>query len=187
MTATQFRRLFSAFKLNSITLRNRIVSTPLGAAFVANGVPTEEYLRYLVAKAKGGCGLIGCFGGASIHPTGRVGSWPEVHYWDDEVIPHLQRPSEAVHEYGAALVAQLCHRGHVPRFIPPVRCGDPRRRPANPIARLRTGWIMARSLPGGGLCDGRCSCAPGPLRRRRHLRLGRPRPRAVPVAAEQPA
>ena len=112
MTATQFERLFSPFKLNSTTLKNRTVSTPLGAAFVANGRPTEEYLRYLVAKAKGGCGLIGCFGGASIHPTGRVGSWPEVHYWDDGVIPHLQRLADAVHEHGAPLVAQLGHRGH---------------------------------------------------------------------------
>ena len=112
MTATQFQRLFSPFKLNATTLRNRTVSTPLGAAFVANGRPTEEYLRYLVAKAKGGCGLIGCFGGASIHPTGRVGSWPEVHYWDDGVIPHLQRLADAVHEHGAPLVAQLGHRGH---------------------------------------------------------------------------
>src|SRR5215469_12949824 len=112
MTATQFQHLFSPFKLNATTLRNRIVSTPLGAAFVANGRPTEEYLRYLVAKAKGGCGLIGCFGGASIHPTGRVGSWPEVHYWDDGVIPHLQRLADAVHEHGAPLVAQLGHRGH---------------------------------------------------------------------------
>lgn len=112
MTATGFPLLFSPFKLGSITLRNRIVSTPLGAAFVANGRPTDEYLRYLVGKAKGGCGLIGCFGGASVHPTGRVGSWPEVHYWDDGVIPHLQRLSDAVHEHGAALVAQLGHRGH---------------------------------------------------------------------------
>ncbi|HMK67423.1 MAG TPA: FAD-dependent oxidoreductase [Stellaceae bacterium] len=112
MTARDYPHLFSPFKLGHVTLRNRIVSTPLGAAFVANGRPTEEYLRYLVTKAKGGCGLIGCFGGASVHPTGRVGSWPEVHYWDDDVIPHLQRLSDAVHEHGAALVAQLGHRGH---------------------------------------------------------------------------
>ena len=50
------------------------------------------------------------FGSCSVHPS----SPPEnggVEAWEDGVIPHLRRLSEAVHAHGALVISQISHRG----------------------------------------------------------------------------
>src|SRR5438309_1430900 len=50
-----FARLFSPIALGHATAKNRIISTPHGAAFGEKGSITERYIRYHEEKAKGGC------------------------------------------------------------------------------------------------------------------------------------
>ena len=105
-----FSRLFSPIRLGHATAKNRIVSTPHGAAFGEKGNITERYIRYHEEKAKGGCGVVMMFGSSSIHPTS-INDWGEVNNWDDSVIPQFRAMSEAIHRHGALCLSQISHRG----------------------------------------------------------------------------
>jgi 2,4-dienoyl-CoA reductase-like NADH-dependent reductase (Old Yellow Enzyme family)/thioredoxin reductase len=107
---TPFARLFTPIKLGHVLVKNRIVSTPHGAAFGENGRITDRYIRYHEEKAKGGCGAVMMFGSSSIHPTS-INDWGEVNNWDDSIIPQYQQMSEAIHRHGAICVSQISHRG----------------------------------------------------------------------------
>src|SRR5438552_5665135 len=53
--ASPLRHLLSPIKLGHTTAKNRIVSTPHGAAYGERGGLTDRYIRYHEEKAKGGC------------------------------------------------------------------------------------------------------------------------------------
>jgi N,N-dimethylglycine/sarcosine dehydrogenase len=108
--STQFRRLFSPIKIGRREAKNRIVSTPHGAAFGEKGGITDRYIRYHEEKAKGGCGVVMMFGSSSIHPTS-VNDWGEVNNWDDSIIPQFRQMSDAIHRHGALCLSQISHRG----------------------------------------------------------------------------
>lgn len=103
-------RLFSPIKLGHVVAKNRIVSTPHGAAFGEKGGITDRYIRYHEEKAKGGCAMVMMFGSSSIHPTS-ANDWGEVNNWDDSIIPQYRLMSEAIHRHGAYCVSQISHRG----------------------------------------------------------------------------
>ena len=107
---TTFARLFSPIRLGHAEAKNRIVSTPHGAAFGEKGQITERYIRYHEEKAKGGCGVVMMFGSSSIHPTS-INDWGEVNNWDDSVIPQFRQMSDAIHRHGALCLSQISHRG----------------------------------------------------------------------------
>jgi 2,4-dienoyl-CoA reductase-like NADH-dependent reductase (Old Yellow Enzyme family)/thioredoxin reductase len=106
----EFRRLFSPVRLGTREAKNRIVSTPHGAAFGEKGGITDRYIRYHEEKARGGAGVVMMFGSSSIHPTS-VNDWGEVNNWDDSVVPQFARMSEAIHRHGALCLSQISHRG----------------------------------------------------------------------------
>ncbi len=108
--ATLFKHLFTPIKLGPFTAKNRIVSTPHGAAFGEKGGITDRYIRYHEEKAKGGCAVVMMFGSSSVHPTS-VNDWGEVSNHDDSIIPQFQRMSEAIHRHGALCLSQISHRG----------------------------------------------------------------------------
>ena len=108
--ATSLRHLLSSIPLGHTTAKNRIVSTPHGAAYGERGGLTDRYLRYHEEKAKGGCGVVMMFGSSSIHPTS-VNDWAEINNWDDSIIPQFQEMSAAVHRHGALCLSQISHRG----------------------------------------------------------------------------
>ena len=105
-----FARLFSPIRIGHAEAKNRIVSTPHGAAFGEKGNITERYIRYHEEKARGGCGVVMMFGSSSIHPTS-INDWGEVNNWDDSVIPQFRAMSEAIHRHGALCLSQISHRG----------------------------------------------------------------------------
>jgi len=55
-----YERLFSPIRINSITIKNRLVMAPMGNISMAEetGRPSEKMLEYFAARAKGGVGLI---------------------------------------------------------------------------------------------------------------------------------
>ena len=107
---TPFPRLFSPVTLGAREARNRVVSTPHGAALGEKGGVTDRYVRYHEEKARGGAGVVMMFGSSSIHPTS-INDWGEVSNWSDDVIPQLQGMSEAIHRHGALCLSQISHRG----------------------------------------------------------------------------
>ena len=108
--ATSLRHLLSSIPIGYTIAKNRIVSTPHGAAYGERGGLTDRYIRYHEEKAKGGCGTVMMFGSSSIHPTS-VNDWAEINNWDDSIIPQFQQMSDAVHRHGALCLSQISYRG----------------------------------------------------------------------------
>ncbi len=109
--SNQFELLFSPIQIRNKTVKNRIVSTAHVTVFAEDGMPAERERRYYLEKAKGGAGMLICFGSSSVHPTSPALDWKVVEMFDDRVIPYLQRFSDTMHEYGAVVLAQITHRG----------------------------------------------------------------------------
>ncbi len=109
--STSFPTLFSPLTLRNKTTKNRIVSTAHVTIFAEDGMPQERYRRYYLEKAKGGAGMLICFGSSSVHPTSPSLDWHVVELWDDRVIPHFQRFSATMHEHDTVLLCQITHRG----------------------------------------------------------------------------
>ncbi len=106
-----FPLLFSPLQIRNKTIKNRIASTAHVTIFTEDGMPADRERRYYIEKAKGGAGMLICFGSASVHPTSPALDWKVVELFDDRVIPHLQRFSDTMHEYGAVVLSQITHRG----------------------------------------------------------------------------
>lgn len=108
-----FKHLFSPFKLGHVALRNRIVSTPHNTHFGSDGYVTQRYVDYYAEKAKGGAGLLQCFGSLGVHPTAPVEKWGDIRNWDDSSLPMFRQFAETMHAHGAAIMAQITHRGRL--------------------------------------------------------------------------
>jgi 2,4-dienoyl-CoA reductase-like NADH-dependent reductase (Old Yellow Enzyme family) len=100
MMSSPFPTLFSPLKIGPRTVKNRICCSAHAEAMAVDGMPTERTVRYYELKARGGVGFIMCFGSASVHPTSVARDWNGVELFDDRVVPHLARFSEAMHGYG---------------------------------------------------------------------------------------
>ena len=185
---TQFRRLFSPVKIGRREAKNRIVSTPHGAAFGEKGGLTDRYIRYHEEKAKGGCGTVMMFGSSSIHPTS-VNDWGEVNNWDDSIIPQFRQMSDAIHRHGALCLSQISHRGRRGHsWYSGVPLWAPVRHPRGAAPRVAARHDEAGD-PRGDRRLGRRRRAPpeGRLRRLRRPLLRRPSPRELPLAAHEQA
>lgn len=102
--------LLSPFQLKNLTLKNRVVSTSHAPAYAEGGLPGERYLRYHEAKAKGGLALT-MMGGASCVAPDSPAFVSNIALYHDDIVPHLRRISDAVHEHGALIMTQMSHAG----------------------------------------------------------------------------
>ncbi len=104
-----FPNLFSPFRLQSLDIPNRIFSTGHDTYLPENGLPTEPYIAYQQARAKGGAGLI-IIQVVGVHPTARYTN-DLMMGTSDDCIPHFRRLVDAVHEHGTKVFVQLFHPG----------------------------------------------------------------------------
>jgi len=110
--AMQFERLFTPIQLGPVTVKNRIVlpSHATRFPFFADDTDGSQYIEYMRARAKGGCGMIviGTVHGHKSHT--RMGllepPTPEI------LAPKLRRIADAVHEYGTKILLQIWHKGN---------------------------------------------------------------------------
>ena len=103
-------KLFTPYKLGSVTLRNRIIRS---AAFESMGKdfgPTDALKDYHVSVAKGGVGMT-TVAYASINRSGI--SFNKQLWLRDEIVPALRDLTDAVHREGAAVGIQLGHCGNM--------------------------------------------------------------------------
>jgi 2,4-dienoyl-CoA reductase-like NADH-dependent reductase (Old Yellow Enzyme family)/thioredoxin reductase len=114
---TDFQYLFTPIRIGHLTVKNRICCSAHADALAEEGMPKEREIRYYEEKARGGLGLIMCFGSASVHPTSTARDWNGVELFDDRVIPHLRAFSERVHRYDVPVICQITHRGRRGRSI----------------------------------------------------------------------
>lgn len=117
MSTPLFKHLFSPLQLCHLRVKNRIVSSAHADALAEDGMPTEKARRYYEEKAKGGVGVLMCFGSAGVHPTSPARDWNGVELFEDRVIPHLAAFADTMHRYKVPVIAQITHRGRRGRSV----------------------------------------------------------------------
>lgn len=106
---TPYPRLFAPLRLGNLTLRNRVVFSAHLTNYAENGLPTEQHASYYEARARGGAGLI-ITEEHSTHPSDRPYEKMIAGY-RPEAIEGYRRITDAVHEHGSSILAQINHNG----------------------------------------------------------------------------
>jgi 2,4-dienoyl-CoA reductase-like NADH-dependent reductase (Old Yellow Enzyme family) len=101
--------LFDSYTIGNVTLRNRIVVSPMCEYSANNGVPNDWHLVHLGSRAVGGAGLV-FTEATSVSPEGRI-SPADTGIWNDEQQAAWQRIAAFVASQGAAPGIQLAHAG----------------------------------------------------------------------------
>ena len=92
--------------IGKVRIRNRIISSPMERNYATrDGAVTQRYIDNLVAKAKGGVGLI-LVESTYVDPRGK-GRVYQLGCYDDKLIPGLKRMTDAVHKHGAKIGLEL--------------------------------------------------------------------------------
>lgn len=105
-----FPKLFSPFKLGSLSVKNRMVMSPMETHLCdTEGFVTEELIAYYKERAVGGVGYI-TLENTAIDPAGRVNNGMLCIH-DDTYIPGLKKLTDCIHDAGGKIVIQLSHAG----------------------------------------------------------------------------
>ena len=107
---TKYPHLFSPLTIGSVTVRNRLMQTAHAKLFTDHGTDSKRDFDYLVARARGGIGLM-ITGNRIVHPSSPCGSLRFSLGYLTEAIAVDRRMTDAVHSHGAAIIAQLNHFG----------------------------------------------------------------------------
>ena len=102
-------RLFDPFTQRDITLRNRVVVSPMCQYSSTDGFANDWHLVHLVTRAVGGAGLV-MTEAAAVLPEGRI-TPQDLGFWDDAHIEKLAQIVSLIHQNGAASGIQLAHAG----------------------------------------------------------------------------
>jgi 2,4-dienoyl-CoA reductase-like NADH-dependent reductase (Old Yellow Enzyme family) len=121
---------FSPFQLGPVTLRNRIVKAATFEGVMPRGAVSDELIEFHRKVAAGGAALT-TVAYCAVNPGGRVHRNTLV--MKPEILPDLQRLTDAVHAEGAKVAAQLGHAGlvantlsnKVPTLAPSTRISAP--------------------------------------------------------------
>jgi 2,4-dienoyl-CoA reductase-like NADH-dependent reductase (Old Yellow Enzyme family) len=101
--------LFSAYRLKSVTLRNRIVMSPMCQYSAVDGVPSDWHLVHLGARAAGGVALV--FAEATaVSAQGRITAG-DTGIWNDAQAEAFARITRFVESQGAVPGIQIAHAG----------------------------------------------------------------------------
>jgi 2,4-dienoyl-CoA reductase-like NADH-dependent reductase (Old Yellow Enzyme family) len=109
--------LFDTPTIGDVTLRNRIVVSPMCEYSAVDGVPNDWHLVHLGSRAVGGAGLV-FTEATAVSPEGRI-SPGDTGLWNDAQREAWARIAEFVAAQGAVPGIQLAHAGrkgstHVP-------------------------------------------------------------------------
>lgn len=101
--------LLSPLDLREVTLRNRIVMSPMCQYSAQDGLANDWHLVNLGSRAVGGAGLV-IAEATAITAQGRI-SPQDLGIWDDQHIAPLARIAEFVESQGSVAGIQLAHAG----------------------------------------------------------------------------
>src|SRR6187549_897050 len=101
--------LFSSLQMKSVTLKNRIVVSPMCQYSSEDGFANDWHLVHLGSRAVGGAGLV-FTEATAVTADGRI-SPEDLGIWKDEQIDPLARIVRFIHEQGSAAGMQLAHAG----------------------------------------------------------------------------
>ncbi len=109
--------LFEPLRLGPVELPCRIVSTAHQTMLVESHLPTDDFVAYHEARARGGAGLI-VLEATAPHPSGIL-TPHELAGYLPEIVPAYRRVGEAVQRHGTRLYVQLLHGGREQISGPP--------------------------------------------------------------------
>jgi 2,4-dienoyl-CoA reductase-like NADH-dependent reductase (Old Yellow Enzyme family)/thioredoxin reductase len=155
--------LFSPLQIGPVELQNRIVSTAHQTTLVHDGLPTDDFVAYHEARARGGAGLI-VLEATAVHPSSLLTSHTLAGF-RREIVPGLARVAEAVQGEGTRLFLQLLHGGReqiasaprppalAPSAVPSLRFHiEPRPLAADEIESIVAGFgLVAANAAAAGL------------------------------------
>ncbi|MEF2965981.1 NADPH dehydrogenase NamA [Paenibacillus sp. M1] len=104
-------KLFSPFTIKNVTLKNRIVMSPMCMYSSPNedGKVADWHRVHYATRAVGGVGLI-VVEATAVLPEGRI-SYRDLGIWSDEHIDGLKEVTDLIHQNGAKAAIQLAHAG----------------------------------------------------------------------------
>ena len=106
MTRSQ---LFSPLDIRGVTVRNRIVASPMCQYSATDGLAGDWHLVNLAKFAIGGAGLVFCEA-ACVEPAGRL-THGCVGFWNDDLMAPWPRITDFIKAHGAVAGAQIAHAG----------------------------------------------------------------------------
>ena len=101
---------FAPATLGPVTLRNRVIKSATFEGLTPKGLVTDALIDFHRRPAAGGVGMT-TLAYCATSPEGR--SAPGQVLWRDEAMPGLRRFTDAIHDEGAAVSAQIGHAGPV--------------------------------------------------------------------------
>jgi 2,4-dienoyl-CoA reductase-like NADH-dependent reductase (Old Yellow Enzyme family)/thioredoxin reductase len=157
--------LLSPLAIGPVELHNRIVSTAHQTTLVHDHLPTDDFVAYHEARARGGAGLI-VLEATAVHESGRLTSHTLAGY-RDEIVTGYRRVGAAVQPHGTRLFVQLFHGGReliaspprpaavAPSAVPSQRFHvEPRAATAAEIESILAGYAHSARLAQEGGLDG---------------------------------
>ena len=113
--------LLSPLKIRGITLRNRIVMSPMCQYIAQDGLASDWHLVHLGSRAVGGVALV-VVEATAVTPEGRI-SPGDLGIWGDQHVEPLARIVRFVQSQGAVAGIQLAHAGRKASCEPPWKGG----------------------------------------------------------------
>ncbi len=102
-------RLFSTLNIKNITLKNRIVMSPMCQYSSTDGFSNDWHLVHLGSRAAGGTGMI-LTEATAVSPEGRI-TPGDLGLWKDEHTDGLRRIVNFIHLHNTVAGIQLAHAG----------------------------------------------------------------------------
>ena len=135
--------LFSPLTLRDLTLRNRIVMSPMCMYSAGiDGLATDWHLAHYGARAIGGASLL-ITEATAVEARGRI-STEDLGLWDDAQIEPLARVVRLVQAQGAVMAVQLAHAGR--KAWSPERGKGPEPAVGPSALPFDEGWQTPRAL-----------------------------------------
>ena len=106
-----YQEIFKQGKIGNITLKNRLVMSPMGTSLAEmDGSPSEDMIAFYEARAIGGAALI-IPEIARVNDLHGAGMMRQLSVSKDRHIEGLAKLAETVHKYGTKIFIQLHHPG----------------------------------------------------------------------------
>ena len=102
------KKIYTPMKIGGLELRNRIVMSPMSVGHCKDGFIDDAVADFYRSHAEGGVGLI-VFANMQWDKVRHAHNVPLLT--DEKFIPQLKKMTDAIHEGGAKVFAQIMHRG----------------------------------------------------------------------------
>ncbi len=102
------KKIYTPMKIGGVEIRNRVIMSPMSVGHCVDGILDKEVADFYRRRAEGGVGLI-IFANMQWDKVRHAHNVPLLT--DEKFIPTLKHLTDAIHEGGGKVFAQIMHRG----------------------------------------------------------------------------